>query len=331
MSYFIEGFKLKTTSMNEINNVVKELKELSKKDKNFSKKKLLQDIVLYHMTGDMSLRDILLYLNSHLEISHYDEMEGINEIKTIEELMPLYYKETMSENLHLFIHENYDFALINNTLDKLKNLLSDYKSDLLSKMAFSTYSGEVTTDKDFEIEDKNFIESLKKENGFDENNNDDFEAFYDNNEYYEKLPSYVEYNKVKCIWEDFTAGSYYINQKGLRIEMANPKREYEKNGIMNFDYSEDALMTEMFDDIPSNKLINLGRKLVIKETLNSPAYKEKMDAIKKPSDYMRLESEVRDLDNFEELSSDRAKKVLEDKIKELGKIKISEFIKMEIF
>lgn len=299
MSYFIDGYKFNTDSFVELNKLVNDLKESSKKLITKRKQKYFITLFLDILMDRSSVSDSLWFMNSHKEISYFENREDVKNIKTMSDLIALHYKEQLPERISVFCHKDYDFMMINNTLNHSRVLLSSSCHELLEENSFSTYSGETGNSEELEEQDKEYYKNLKIELKLQDMAKDEFSEYCDDNELYESSPSYVCYEEIKKRWETFTRNSFYINQYAIQTTIMDEKKDYLEKGIENFGFAKETTISDIVDLIDVKKIKSRIDQLYISYLLT----KEPNQKYNKPSDYLKHERELRDSENFEENSN----------------------------
>ena len=328
MSYSIFGYKFNTNSPLALNKLMSDLRLKGKKITKEKKQKYLLKLILNNITKSKeNVSDILYFMNSNVDFNFFEDLEEVNEIKSISDLINVHYKYITPEKLCLFINEDYDFMLINNTLDKAYDLLSE-EHPLLDQFSFSTYSGEDHNTKDLEPADILYKKELRKLKKYIELSDEDFEDIYDDEELWDLSPTRKSYNLTKKTWEDFIGNNFYINEDSIRVVILDENSDYLNNGLDNFGYNDEMKLNDLLKDLSNSSSY---KKIAFRNYISHTI--EKMGEIKfeRPSDYMRLETEIRESIDFSKNALEYMSDITEEFLRKNGEIKIKEYINIELY
>ena len=328
MSYSIFGYKFNTNSPLTLNKLMLDLRLKGKTLSKEKKQKYLLKLILNNITKSKeNVSDILYFMNSNVDFNFFEDLEEVNEIKSISDLINVHYKYISPEKLCLFINEDYDFMLINNTLDKAYNILSE-EHPLLESFSFSTYSGEDHNTKDLEPDDILYKEALRNSKKYIELSNEDFEEAYDDEELWDLSPTRKSYNLTKKTWEDFTGNNFYINEESIRVIILDEKSDYLNNGLDNFGYNDEMKLNDLLKDLSNSSSY---KKLAFRSYIAHTIEKKGEIKFERPSDYMRLENEIRESVDFSENALEYMSNIIDKFLKKNGEIKIKEYINMALY
>lgn len=330
MSYAISGYKFKTYSFLELNKIISDLqlqaKVLLKSNKQEYFQKLLLDFIMSN-NRDGIASESLYSLNVFVDLSYFDNKEDVKAIKSMNDVMKIHYKEQSPEQLCIFTHKDYDFMMINNTLDKSSKLLDNHDSDLLEESSFSTYCGESHNTEALKEADDLYYKELKIKLGLQEMDEDEFSEYCDDNDYWESKPSELSYAETKKTWEIFTQKSFYINKHSLRTTILDEKKDFEIFGLENFGFDIDVTINNVIDSI---KEIDIKREIST-FYLHHSILKLKNKKFNSTSDYLKQEREIRNQENFDKESIEYFRKTTRLFKEKYGETTISEFSTLEIY
>lgn len=324
MSYSINGFKTINNSDENLKKFINELKNCCLTHEKFNNDNLLKEILVCYIIGDFKPSDILWDLNPYMGFDYYsNKSSDCDKIKTINQLIEYYYKTAPKESIYVFYHKNYDFLLINNTLTKHKKAFDFLNSPYLKEYSFSTSTGMTNNSRVLYLEDEKFYESITVLHGL----NDDFdlEEYLNKFDLFNNIPSVIDYNNVKNTWEEFTEKSYFINKKGTEFVIYDPSNNKDFSFKNKYVSDVIGLINEEQD------VYQIGQKYLIDKILKEDFYKEKLNNIKMPNEYIKIVNSIKRMDDFKDNALIEGKKVLKDFEQKFKTIKISDFLEEIIF